>query len=160
MIVMMNPPDRREWMRAPDRMAWRGVFAGEHDQIGEARRMVEALFAGTGREDDAGLIVSELSTNAILHTRSGSAGGWFGVEVRLPEDGPAYLGVSDLGGAGRPLLERQRAEGQLAVGGFGLMIVRDLAVKLSQVGSPAIGHTVWVHLDLKAKDEHVGVAAE
>ncbi|SDL63609.1 ATP-binding protein [Nonomuraea jiangxiensis] len=122
--------------------------------------MAEALFDGTGREDDAGLIVSELSTNALLHTRSGLAGGWFGVEVHLPENGPAYLGVCDLGGAGRPLFDRQPADGKLTVGGFGLAIVRNLVVKLSQIGSPATGHTVWVHLDLEAKDvEPMGAVA-
>ncbi|GGT38592.1 ATP-binding protein [Nonomuraea spiralis] len=161
MIEKMHPPNRWEWMRGTDRMMWQCVFPGEHDQVGLVRRMVEALFAGTGRQNDAALIVSELATNALLHTRSGQAGGWFGVEVYLPENGPmAYLGVCDLGGAGRPRFDRQLADGELTIGGFGLAIVRDLVVKLSQIGSPATGHTVWVHLDLKTRDaECAGAAA-
>ncbi|MEV4477050.1 ATP-binding protein [Nonomuraea sp. NPDC049504] len=152
MIETMHTPERWEWMRSSDRMDWRGVFPGERDQVRRVRRMVEALFEGTGREGDAGLIVSELTTNALLHTRSGRAGGWFGVEMHLPEKGPAYLGVCDLGGAGRPLLDRRPTDGKLTVGGFGLAIVRELVVKLSQIGSPATGHTVWVHLDIDVQN--------
>lgn len=146
MIAAMKPQDRQERMRVPERMVWRCVFPGETDQVRQARRMVEALFAGTGRENDAGLIVSELATNTLLHTRSGHAGGWFGVEIRLPDDGPAYLGVYDLGGAGIPQFKSQRAELEPRVGGLGLAIVRELAMKLALVGSPQTGHTVWVYL--------------
>ncbi|MEV0593719.1 ATP-binding protein [Nonomuraea cavernae] len=136
------------------------MFPGEMDQVRHARRMVEALFAGTGRENDAGLIVSELATNTLLHTRSGHAGGWFGVEIRLPDDGPAYLGVYDLGGAGVPQLRRRQAEYEQRVGGFGLAIVNELAAQLSRAGSPQTGHTVWVYLELKARSaECAGAAA-
>ncbi|MEV5556327.1 hypothetical protein AB0L44_21970 [Nonomuraea wenchangensis] len=160
MIEIPYTPKRWEWMRSSDRMDWRAVFPGEHDQVARVRRVVEALFDGTGREDDAALIASELSTNALLHTRSGLAGGWFGVEVHLPENGPAYLGVCDLGGAGVPLFDRRPTDGKLTVGGFGLAIVRDLVVQLSQIGTPATGHTVWVHLDLEAKNvERTGAGA-
>lgn len=152
MIVTTTPQERQEWMRAPARMAWRCVFSGEMDQVRQARRMVEALFAGTGRENDAGLIVSELATNTLLHTRSGKVGGWFGVELRLPDEGPAYLGVFDLGGAGIPQFKRQQPEREPSVGGFGLAIVKELAMELSRVGNPQTGHTVWVYIELKARD--------
>ncbi|MCK2214035.1 ATP-binding protein [Actinomadura sp. ATCC 31491] len=152
MIETTTPQERQDWMRAPARMAWRCVFSGEMDQVRQARRMVEALFAGTGRENDAGLIVSELATNTLLHTRSGHTGGWFGVEVQLPIEGPAYIGVCDLGGAGIPQYKRQQAEQELSVGGLGLAIVKELSMKLSRVGSPETGHTVWVYLELKARD--------
>lgn len=152
MIGTTTPKERQEWMRAPARMAWRCVFTGEMDQVRQARRMVEALFAGTGRENDAGLIVSELATNTLLHTRSGEEGGWFGVEIQLPAEGPAYLGVCDLGGAGIPQFKRQQTGQELSVGGLGLAIVKELAMQLSRIGDPQAGHTVWVHLELKARD--------
>jgi anti-sigma regulatory factor (Ser/Thr protein kinase) len=151
MIAATNPQERQERTRAPERMMWRCVFPGDTDQVRLARRMVEALFAGTGRENDAGLIVSELATNTLLHTRSGHAGGWFGVEVRLPDYGPAYLGVYDLGGSGIPRFKRQQAEQEPSVGGLGLAIVRELALTLSQIGSPQTGHTVWVFLEVKVR---------
>ncbi|MEO3807075.1 ATP-binding protein [Nonomuraea sp. B1E8] len=150
MIAATNPQKRQERTRSPERMMWRCVFPGQTDQVRQARRMVETLFAGTGRENDAGLIVSELATNTLLHTRSGQAGGWFGVEIRLPDDGPAYLGVYDLGGAGIPQIKRQRAVQEERVGGFGLAIVNELALRLSLIGNPQTGHTVWVYLEPKA----------
>jgi hypothetical protein len=61
-------------------MVWRKTFPGTPDQARLARRFTEALFAGTGREEDAGLIIAELVGNAILYTDSGQPGGWFGVE--------------------------------------------------------------------------------
>ncbi|MCG5220588.1 ATP-binding protein [Streptosporangium soli] len=152
MIGTTKPPERHEWMRTPERMAWRCVFPGEIEQVRHARRMVEALFAGTGRENDAGLIVSELATNALRHTRSGHPEGWFGVEVRLPDHGPAYLGVCDLGGAGIPRFKRQQAEQGPSAGGLGLPIVKVLAVQLSRIGRPETGHTVWAYLELKARN--------
>lgn len=155
MIAAMKPQERQERMRAPERMVWRCVFPGETDQVRQARRMVEALFAGTGRDNDAGLIVSELATNTLLHTRSGHAGGWFGVEIRLPDDGPAYLGVYDLGGAGIPQFRRHPGGPEQRMGGLGLAIVRELAMKLALVGSPQTGHTVWVYLEPKVSPSSV-----
>jgi hypothetical protein len=82
------------------------------------------------------------------------------VEVRLPDDGPAYLGVYDLGGAGIPQFRCRQAEQEPSVGGLGLAIVRELALQLSRIGSPQTGHTVWVYLEVKARSvECAGAAA-
>jgi len=140
------------WMRSPVRMAWRCAFAGETDCVPRARHVVEALFSGTGREDDAGLVVTEFSANALRHTRSGGAGGWFGVEVCMPDDSPAYLGVLDLGGFDRPRFDLSLRSREVVEGGRGLAIARSLAVEVGVTGSPALGHVVWARLDVsKAK---------
>jgi anti-sigma regulatory factor (Ser/Thr protein kinase) len=64
------------------------VFPGEPGQAGEACRRVRALAAHLGGTDpgDLALIVTEPFANAVLHTRSGSAGGK--VTVAVTADGP------------------------------------------------------------------------
>jgi hypothetical protein len=48
-----------------------GVFCGRPDQVSRVRREVARHLAGHAAADDAALIVSELATNAVLHSRSG-----------------------------------------------------------------------------------------
>ncbi|WP_067469411.1 hypothetical protein [Actinomadura macra] len=60
------------------------------------------LFAGTPIASDVGFVVTELATNAARHTRSGQHGGRFTVELVL--GGLAYIGVTDLGGGGYPMV--------------------------------------------------------
>ncbi|MFB9675918.1 ATP-binding protein [Streptosporangium vulgare] len=139
-----------EWLRVPGPMVWRRTFPGTPQQVSEARHFVEGLFAGTPRSDDAGTIAAELCNNAVLHTVSGHDDGWFGVEVVL--DDLAYLAVTDLGGAGRPVLT-SAAGGKLVEGGFGILLVKELALTIGVHGSPQLGHTVWADIDLTLKIE-------
>lgn len=48
-----------------------GVFRGRPDQVSRVRREVARHLAGHAAADDAVLIVSELATNAVLHSQSG-----------------------------------------------------------------------------------------
>jgi hypothetical protein len=126
---------------------------------------VEELFTGTGRADDAGLIVGELAANAIRYTRSGSEDGWFGVEVACHLF--ARVGVTDLGGGGRLIgkteftTSRNHADFDdgpaclpipeldgVELGGRGLAIVAHLAASTGACGSDALGHHVWADLDI------------
>ncbi|GAB3275197.1 hypothetical protein GCM10027589_00150 [Actinocorallia lasiicapitis] len=142
-----------EWRAEGGPLTWRMTFPGQRDQVARARHLVELLFAGTGREEDAGLIVTELAANAVCYTRSGQPKGWFGVDVSLGE--LAYLAVTDLGGAGwlvggpkppRPAAEPDEFDVEL--GGRGLLIVSELATAIGIHGSPDLGHTIWTDLDL------------
>jgi anti-sigma regulatory factor (Ser/Thr protein kinase) len=127
-------------------MVWRRTFDGTRDQVGEG------LFAGTGRAGDAAQIISELCNNTILHTRSGEEGGWFGVEVALGD--LAYLAVTDQGGKGRPVLQPKPFDpDDPAEGGYGIMVVADLALTIGVHGSPELGHTTWADLDLTRKTD-------
>ena len=145
MLRRIPPGDYREdWMKEPGEMVWRRTFPGTKDQVRAARRFVEALFAETGKEDDAGLITDELVSNALVHSRSGEPGGWFGVEAALGE--VCYVGVTDLGGSKRPKLGNGEID-PLSEGGRGLWIVEELALAVGIYGSPERGFTVWADLE-------------
>ncbi|GAA3200618.1 ATP-binding protein [Actinocorallia longicatena] len=135
----------------PTRMVWQATLPGDARQVGAARRIVEALFAGTGREDDAGLIASELVTNALRHSRSGLADGWFDIQVLVPDLGEALIVVTDLGCEGRPSFDARESDGEPAEGGMGLRIVRDLAERFEYHGTPGHGHRIGVYLGLRTR---------
>jgi hypothetical protein len=56
-----------------------GTYPGRPEQVRDARRAVARHLAGCLRADDATLVVSELASNAILH--SASRGEFFTVRV-------------------------------------------------------------------------------
>lgn len=89
-----------EWLRGPEPMSWRRVYPGRCDQAAAARTFAAALFAGSGREDEVEFVVAEFVADALLYTRSGGQGGWFGLELAVTE--LAYVAVTDLGGGGMP----------------------------------------------------------
>lgn len=91
------------------------------DQIAEARRFVAGLDANEALAADAVLCLSEVATNAVLHSNSRSAGGWFTVSAELYGDGSLRIKVEDQGGR---WLERPKPEAQQHLG---LAIVRSLA---------------------------------
>ena len=72
-----------------------GVFRGRPDQVSRVRREVARHLAGHAAADDAVLIVSELATNAVLHSQSG--GQSFTVRAYL-HDTWCRLEVEDGGG--------------------------------------------------------------
>ncbi len=142
----------------PEVLIWRRAFPGALDQAAEARRFTRLLLGGTPFADDAELVVGELAGNAVRHTRSGSPGGHFAVEIiltsprREPLGGPVaaarvLVTVSDLGGAGAPRFGGHgEADVPCAEGGRGLAIVTALAERTGFQGAPATGHRVWAYL--------------
>jgi len=76
-----------------------GTFPGRPDQVQRARHQVARYLAGHPVTDDAVLAVSELASNAVLHSRS--AGGFFTVSVEL-HDSYCYIEVEDAGGLWHP----------------------------------------------------------
>src|SRR5215813_10968025 len=96
---------------------------------------------GAGRPPgrDALLCVSELATNAVLHSRSGRPGGRFAVRAAV-RAGRVRVEVEDEGGPWRP------GGGQTGQSGRGLAIVGRLA---SRWGRDDRGdrRTVWFEID-------------
>ncbi|MBO2451645.1 ATP-binding protein [Actinomadura barringtoniae] len=139
-----------EWLSSPEPMVWRRAYIGEREQIAAARDFARALFAGTAREDDVASIVTELVSNALLHTRSGQPNGWFGLELEYAD--LSYIGVTDLGGGGTPTVQPAPPPQSLEENGRGLRIVQNLATSMGVHGHPDGGHTVWADVDLRARD--------
>ena len=76
-----------------------GVFCGRPDQVSRARHAIARHLAGHPAAADAALIISELTANAVLHSRS--AGQFFTVRAQVSE-ASLRLEVEDLGGPWNP----------------------------------------------------------
>lgn len=116
-------------------------LSGVPSQVSRARELVTAAL---GRDDplydDVALLTSELATNAILHTRSGS-GGSFTVSVTSSETGVRVF-VVDGGSDGPPCVCRTSTQ---STGGRGLPLIEALSHRWGftrEAGST----TVWFEL--------------
>jgi serine/threonine-protein kinase RsbW len=124
---------------------WHGCFPGTGEQVSAARRAVAGALTGSPGLDAATLIVSELATNAVIHTRSGRDGtfevtlsrfgDWLRIEVgdegaeQLPvagPDGPVLSAGAEAGPGAGPRSGPDPVFG-LAESNRGLAIVRALA---------------------------------
>jgi anti-sigma regulatory factor (Ser/Thr protein kinase) len=128
------------------------VVDGEPQSVGTARRWARRCLDEWGVEDDvvegAALCLSELVTNAVIHTRSSC-------EVRLLlDDGALTVTVRDQGrdqGRAGGSWADQKPDDPLRVHGRGLQLVDAVA---SRWGSTldASGTTVWFTLDATSGD--------
>jgi serine/threonine-protein kinase RsbW len=110
-------------------------------EIAEARRFVAAFVDDLTLAADAVLCVSEVATNAVLHSNSGVAGGRFTVSAECYSDGRLRIEVEDQGGG---WTERAKTEGQH----LGLMIVNQLSSAWGIEGDGGKRRTVWFELSL------------
>src|SRR5690349_11342757 len=115
------------------------VFAGDAGQVREARRFLAGVLDGCPAAADALLCVSELATNAVLHSRSGRPGGRFTVCARV-QAASVRVAVADEGG---PWGQERDGDGQ---SGRGLLIVAELATRWGREDGPG-GRTVWFEID-------------
>lgn len=126
---------------ADARSAWAcsRCFAARPDQVGEARAFFRRVLEGWPLMDEAVLICSELSANAVVHSGSAGPGGWFVVRAEVREHDYLWIEVEDQGG---PWTGRQGSE----PGGRGLPIVAAIADYWDVRGDEA-GRTVCARLD-------------
>jgi anti-sigma regulatory factor (Ser/Thr protein kinase) len=117
-------------------LIWSCVFPAVPDQVSEARRFVGRAADGHPAADDVITCVSEMATNATLHSRSREPGGHFTVRADLSED-RIRVEVRDQGGEWDP---DTRSDG---LGGRGLVIVEQLARDWGIAGSSDAGWVVW-----------------
>jgi serine/threonine-protein kinase RsbW len=152
-------------------ITWSRDFPGTPEQAGRARRFLAEVLVGSPLTDDAVLCLSELASNAILHSDSGRPGGTFTVRVSAGA-GRVRLEVVDAGGpwpdppspGGSPAAPRTPAApdhpvpGRTAPGnpappvhqqdrGRGLAIVAALAAAWGIAGGAA-GRVAWCEFDL------------
>ncbi|MEU2554156.1 ATP-binding protein [Streptomyces sp. NPDC013313] len=126
---------------------WGLSCPGFPEEVSRARRWTRDILRGSPLADDAELIVSELSANAILHTASGQEYGSFHLAVAVSAQVVA-VSVTDDGGTGTaPKVE---AQDQDAEHGRGLGMVSVIAHRVVVHDSDQ-GHTVTAELYADAR---------
>jgi len=121
------------------------AFDGHPARVAQARRFVAAILNGCPLTDTAVLLTSELVTNALAHTPSGTGGSF---EVIVWRDAESVLvAVLDDGSDGSPATVGIDLESD---SGRGLGLVAALADRWGQQGGAA-ARAVWFLL--RARDE-------
>jgi anti-sigma regulatory factor (Ser/Thr protein kinase) len=120
---------------------WCRAFPGLPREVAQARHFVAALLADDGPAEDAVLVVSELASNAVRHSRSGEYGGWFLVIVGFGDD-RVRIEVIDEGGDQEPVLRDVNSQEE---GGRGLMLIAACAKDWGVKDRPG-GRVVWAEL--------------
>jgi anti-sigma regulatory factor (Ser/Thr protein kinase) len=118
----------------------RRVFPGRSEQVAHARRFVAQALEGSPLADEAVLCVSELATNALVHSASGK-GGEFEVVVCRGRDS-ALVAVYDDGSASPPTVRGLDAASE---NGRGLGVVALTASRWGHFGGQS-GRGVWFEL--------------
>ena len=140
------PPWRDRFVGAAADAAWLAsarsrTFAAEPHQVALARLYLVDLLDGWRATDDAVVCLSELATNALLHSRSARPGGTFTVHAyRYPEIW--RVGVSDKGGTWLPCGE----PGADRLTSRGLAIVAALAARVGIEPYGPSGRLVWFEI--------------
>ncbi|MFI7657196.1 ATP-binding protein [Streptomyces albidoflavus] len=121
---------------------WGLTCPGFPEEVSRARRWTRDILRGSPLAEDAELIVSELSANAILHTASGKESGSFHLALAVSSQVIA-LSVTDDGGTGSaPAVEHQDQDAEY---GRGLGMVSVIAHRVVVHDSDG-GHTVTAEL--------------
>jgi serine/threonine-protein kinase RsbW len=115
------------------------VLPACRDQVQVARAFIAAVLAACPAADDAMLCVSELATNAVVHSASRDPGGTFTVRAAIFDD-CVRVEVEDNGGSWE---DRLHHDGRP----HGLDIVRELAAGCGRGGGPLTGWVVWARLE-------------
>jgi anti-sigma regulatory factor (Ser/Thr protein kinase) len=90
---------------------------------------VAGLLEGSPFRDDAAVVLSELFTNALLHTASGGSGGLVIVQVTRWRHG-VRIAVTDQGSSAEPVIRDPASAGVPAESGHGLYLAAHLAERL------------------------------
>jgi anti-sigma regulatory factor (Ser/Thr protein kinase) len=122
-------------------ITWARGFPGTPEQAGKARRFLAAVLDNRPAADDAILCLSELASNACLHSRSRHPGGRFTVRAELNAQ-ELRVEVCDEGG---PWVWPSQPDEH----GRGLLIVASLARAWGRAGDSEYGWTVWFEMDIR-----------
>jgi anti-sigma regulatory factor (Ser/Thr protein kinase) len=121
---------------------WGRDFPGVADQVREVRHWVEDLLPGCDPLADVLVLVSELSANAVMHTRSRQAGGRFSVDVEWSPDAVRVV-IGDQGSSAIPAIGGNTGNEPWAdESGRGLRLVDALADDWGTASHPE-GRWVW-----------------
>ena len=109
-------------------------------QVAESRRFVASLISDPTLAANAVLCLSEVATNAVIHSNSRRVGGRFTVSAQRTGDGHLRIEVEDQGGR---WMERAKPDGQQHLG---LMVVRRLASAWGIESDGCHHRMVWFEL--------------
>jgi anti-sigma regulatory factor (Ser/Thr protein kinase) len=110
--------------------------------VSQARRSLARALNGYPAAADAALCLSELATNACVHSQSCEPGGHFTVRAVI-RGGQLRVEVHDDGGPWtRPVHRRDGQHGR------GLLILAQLASDWGRTGDSATGWTIWFTMTL------------
>lgn len=127
---------------------WELTCPGRPEEVGRVRRWTRDVLDDSACADDAALIVSELGSNALLHTASGTANGIMHISLYRSFD-TVILTVTDTGGGHTK--PRPVAAAQEDTNGRGLSLVSALARHI-EVSGDDTGRTVTVEMDDEAAE--------
>ena len=125
----------RETTTAP-LIGWSRAFPATAAQVREARQFLTGILDGHPATYDAVLCLSELVTNAIIHSRSREPGGHFCVRAEI-HGSRVRVEVCDQGGPWEPSAKEDEQNGR------GLLVVAQLARNFGRSGDDQAGWTVW-----------------
>ncbi|GAA1105187.1 ATP-binding protein [Streptomyces javensis] len=129
-----------EYMSAP--RVWGLMCPGSREEVTRARRWTRDILSNHPCADDAELIVSELGSNALTHTASGSSYGTFQLTLSLS---PRTVAISVTDEGGHPEEVSPTEADADDTHGRGLTIVMALARRLDITGGQ-YGRTVTAQL--------------
>lgn len=139
--ITVAPPEP-----SPGTTWWTRRFRGGADQVPEVRQWLEDLLPDCAPRDDVLLLATELCTNAIVHSRSGEAGGQFSVDVDWAPT-LARVVIGDQGSAQAPAVAARTSDAaQLGESGRGLLLVDDVA---DEWGTASCPNRRWVWGDVQ-----------
>jgi serine/threonine-protein kinase RsbW len=136
------PPIVRAAHTAAPVITWARTYPAVPAEVAGVRRFLAGLLDAGPAADDAVLCLSELASNAIVHSRSREPGGSFTVRVQLTGQ-HLRVEVSDQGGRWHP----RTPPGPDEPSGRGLLIVGELASRWGCEGHRRSGWTVWFEMD-------------
>jgi serine/threonine-protein kinase RsbW len=124
--------------RAPGGWLWERAFTGATDQVRQVRAAARSLLDGCDAQETVVHLFSELSANAVVHSRSGRAGGEFIVRLQHAPSDCIWGEVEDAGseewGGDLAASARERS---------GLFIVMALASACGVAARPGGCRAVW-----------------
>ncbi|WP_181785578.1 ATP-binding protein [Streptomyces phytophilus] len=125
------------------RRIWELTCPGLPEEVGRVRRWTRDVLGDSRCAEEAALIVSELSTNALMHSASGTASGSMRISL-FRTSGSVVLAVTDIGGGRTKPHAVAATEGDTH--GRGLTLVSSLGRRMEVSGDDE-GYTVMVELD-------------
>jgi serine/threonine-protein kinase RsbW len=125
---------------------WTRRFRGGAEQVREVRHWIVDLLPDCAARADVLLLASELCANAIIHSRSGEAGGQFSVDIDWAPT-LARVVIGDQGSALAPAIAPRSGDAdRLGDSGRGLLLVDDVADEWGAASRP---NRRWVWADVK-----------